>query len=316
MPASNFFSRPSNPSSGGNAQPFSIPSVLLQAIVPSPQKAPIGVFDSGVGGLTVLRELYRQLPQESFLYFGDTARLPYGMRSPAEILHYVRQILTWMQQSGVKMVIMACNTSSALALERVRAEFDMPILGVILPGARAAVQHGRRIGVIATDATAKSDAYRKAIAEIDPTAEVWQVGCPEFVPLIESNRIADPYTRLVAQNYLAPLLDQRIDTLIYGCTHYPHLEPVLRTLLPDSVQLIDPAVHVVKAAAQELDLLALRNLSAPQPTRFGVSGDPAPFTQLSAQWLGFTPVVEQVAIDQVTIDQVTLAMPQVLESAD
>lgn len=259
-----------------------------------PQRAPIGIFDSGVGGLTVLQQLYRQLPNESILYFGDTARLPYGIRSQAEILQFVREILSWMQQQHVKMVIMACNTSSALALEKVRSEFPLPILGVILPGARAAVQQGKRIGVIATPATAASNAYRRAILEIDATVQVWQVGCPEFVPLIEQNRISDPYTIKVARYYLAPLLQQQIDTLVYGCTHYPHLAPVLRSLLPPTVKLVDPAVHVVAAAAQELDLLGLRNTHAPLPTRFCVSGCPIQFAQSSVRWLGCTPVVESI----------------------
>lgn len=258
--------------------------------------ARIGIFDSGVGGLTVLRQLYRQLPNESILYFGDTARLPYGNRSRAEILQYVREILLWMLQQGVKMVIMACNTSSALALEAVRSEFDIPILGVILPGARAAVQQGKRIGVIATPATASSNAYRQAIQEIDSRVQVWQVGCPKFVPLIESNRIQDPYTYQVAREYLTPLLEQQIDTLIYGCTHYPHLAPVVKSILPRSVKLIDPAVHVVTAAAQELELLGLRNTRIAQPTQFYVSGCPETFAQLSVQWLGCQPLVEQVSV--------------------
>lgn len=259
-------------------------------------RAKIGVFDSGVGGLTVLRELYRQLPNESILYFGDTARLPYGIRSRAEILQFVREILSWMIQQEVKMVIMACNTSSALALETVRSEFNIPILGLILPGARAAVQHGKRIGVIATPATAKSNAYKRAIQEIDPTVQVWQVGCPEFVPLIENNRIHDPYTRQIVQEYLTPLLEQQIDTLIYGCTHYPHLAPVIRSILPRSVKLIDPAVHLVKATTRELELLGLRNTWTAMPTEFYVSGCPQPFAQLSVQWLGCLPVVEQVEV--------------------
>jgi glutamate racemase len=260
----------------------------------------IGVFDSGVGGLTVLRELYRQLPQESVLYFGDTARLPYGTRSRAEIVQFVREILVWMRQRRVKMVIMACNTSSALAIEEVRAEFpDLPILGVILPGARAAVQQGQRIGVISTPATANSDAYRQAILEVDGSAQVWQIGCPEFVPLIEAGRIDDPYTYQVAQQYLQPLIEADIDTLIYGCTHYPHLAPVVRSILPRSVRLIDPAAHVVAAAMQELDLLGLRHLRSPLPTQFYVSGDPRPFTELSRQWLGCTPIVEQIKLPEV-----------------
>lgn len=262
--------------------------------------APIGIFDSGVGGLTVLRELYRQLPHESVIYFGDTARLPYGTRSQAQILQFVREILTWMEQQGVKMVIMACNTSSALALEAVRAEFNMPILGLILPGARAAVQQGRRIGVIATPATAASNAYRQAVEEIDATAEVWQVGCPEFVPLIEQGRLDDPYTTAIAQEYLAPLLEREIDTLIFGCTHYPYLAPVLSQLLPATVKMVDPAVHVVAAANQELDMLGLKSTRPPLPTRFCVSGNPQPFQALAAQWLGCTPVVEKITLPAVS----------------
>ncbi|MBF2026693.1 MAG: glutamate racemase [Oscillatoriales cyanobacterium C42_A2020_001] len=261
--------------------------------------APIGLFDSGLGGLTVLRELYRQAPQESVIYFGDTARLPYGTKSPAEILQYVREILTWMTEQGVKMVVMACNTSSALALETVRSEFNIPILGLILPGARAAVQQGKRIGVIATPATVASDAYQHAIHEVDASADVWQVGCPEFVPLIEDNRIEDPYTDAIAQRYLQPLIDQKIDTLVYGCTHYPHLAPVLRRILPPSVKLVDPAVHVVAAAAQELDLLGLSNVRSPKPTRFCVSGCPDTFNRLATRWLGYTPIAEQIQLPQV-----------------
>jgi glutamate racemase len=266
----------------------------------------IGVFDSGVGGLTVLRELYRQLPNESILYFGDTARLPYGTRSRSEIEQFVREILAWMVSRRVKMVIMACNTSSALAIETVRQEFPgLPILGVILPGARAAVQQGKRIGVISTPATAHSDAYRRAILEVDSTAQVWQVGCPEFVPLIEQNRIDDPYTYRVAERYLQPLLEQHIDTLIYGCTHYPHLAPVIRSIVPKSLRLVDPASHVVLAAAQELDVLGLRHTRLPMPTRFYVSGDPQPFIQISRQWLGCTPIVEQVQLPEVLKQAVT-----------
>jgi glutamate racemase len=256
----------------------------------------IGVFDSGVGGLTVLRELYRQLPQESILYFADTARLPYGTRSPDEILQFVREIIAWMQQQGVKMVIMACNTSSALALEQVRSEFDLPIVGLILPGARAAVRQGKRIGAIATPATATSHAYRDAILEMTPTANVWEVGCPEFVPLIEQNRIRDPQTYRVAQTYLAPLIQHKIDTLIYGCTHYPLLAPVLRTILPATIQLLDPAVHAVAAAARELELLGLQTTTAALPTLFYASGCPQQFAELSLQWLGYTPSVEQVCL--------------------
>ncbi|CAD5957746.1 Glutamate racemase [Planktothrix agardhii] len=256
----------------------------------------IAIFDSGVGGLTVLRELYRQLPNESVLYFGDTAHLPYGTRSKEEILQFVRPIILWAMQQDAKMVLMACNTSSALALETVQDEFDIPMLGLILPGAQASVRQGKRIGVIATPATAASNAYRYAIQETDPSVQVWQVGCPEFVPLIEQNRIHDPYTYQVAREYLTPLIQQQIDTLIYGCTHYPHLAPVLRSILPAQVQLVDPAVSLVKATVKELELLGMRNTQPPKPTRFCVSGCPQQFADLSVQWLGFTPAVEATTL--------------------
>ncbi|MFB6277653.1 MAG: glutamate racemase [Halothece sp.] len=256
----------------------------------------IGVFDSGLGGLTVLRELYRQLPQESLLYFADTARLPYGTRSYSEILQFVREILHWMAAQNVKMVIMACNTCSALALETVRSEFEIPILGVILPGARAAVEIGERIGVIATPATATSNAYRQAILEVNHTRKVWQVSCPEFVPLIEQNRLNDPYVREVAQGYLAPLQEKQIDTLVYGCTHYPYLAPILGELLPSTVNFIDPAEHVVMATEKELELMGLKNMQPPAPTRFCVSGDAEQFAERSRHWLGCTPVVEQIQL--------------------
>lgn len=269
-----------------------------------PQRAPIGIFDSGVGGLTVLHQLYEQLKNESIIYFGDTARLPYGIRSQAEIIQFTREIIFWMENQGVKMVIMACSTSSALALETVRSEFKVPILGLILPGAVSAVKAGKRIGVIATPATAKSNAYKLAIQEINSNAKVWQVGCPEFVPLIEQNRIDDPYTKQVARSYLEPLLEQKIDTLVYGCTHYPHLARLLRSLVGESVELVDPGKSVVEACARELDLLGLKNTYPPLPTRFGVSGSPQQFAQSSVQWLGCTPIVELVNLENFNFNHI------------
>jgi len=255
----------------------------------------IGVFDSGVGGLTVLQEIYRQLPHESVIYFGDTARVPYGTRSAAEILKFTRQTLDWMVSQQVKMAIVACNTSSALALDTVRDEYALPILGVVLPGARAAARQGRRIGVIATPATVNSNAYLYAIEEANPQAQVWQVACPEFVPLIETNRLLDPYTLAIAKEYIQPLLDRSIDTLVYGCTHYPHLEPILRQFVPMSVRFVNPAIAVVTAAAKELKLLGIQSHRA-VPTTFSVSGDPAQFSQLATQWLPTQPLVEQIVL--------------------
>jgi glutamate racemase len=276
-------------------------NVLCESTVPVStfrisQDLPIGVFDSGVGGLTVLNALQDRLPHESFVYFGDTAHVPYGNRPQGEIQELVRQILAWMAEQPIKMAIMACNTSSALALDTVRSEFSMPILGVILPGARAAVRRGRRIGVIATPATVASECYERAILEIDPDVEVFQVACPEFVPLIEADRILHPQTREIVWHRLQPLVEARIDTLVYGCTHYPHLAPVIQQLLTDPIELIDPAVHMAAAAAQELELLNLKSAQSLPRTQFFVSGQPGQFANSSRHYLGFIPKVEKVRL--------------------
>jgi glutamate racemase len=265
-----------------------------------PQDLPIGVFDSGVGGLTVLKALQNLLPHESFIYFGDTAHVPYGNRPQDEIQELVRQILGWMVQQPIKMAIMACNTSSALALDAVRQEFSIPILGVILPGARAAVGQGRRIGVIATPATVASECYQRAILEINPAVEVFQVACPEFVPLIEGNLIHHPQTRRIVQQRLQPLVEAQIDTLVYGCTHYPHLAPIIQQLLPSSVTLVDPALHMATAAAQELEILNLKSFQRLPSTQFFVSGQPAQFSKSSRSCLGYEPVVEKVLLRGIT----------------
>ncbi len=270
---------------------------------------PIGIFDSGVGGLTVLQELKRQLPNEQIVYFADTARVPWGSRPQSEIIEFVQQILTWMQTQQVKMVIMACNTSSALALEAVRSQFDLPLLGLILPAAKAAIKYGQKIGVIATSATVNSMAYVNAIMETEKQSQVWQVACPEFVPLIEANRINDPYTYDLAQNYLAPLIEAEIDTLVMGCTHYPHLIEIFRQILPAHVRLIDPARYVVKAANQELDILGLADRTARRQSKvkFYVSGDAEHFAQVSSRCLGYTPSILQVELP---------CQPNPLESAE
>jgi glutamate racemase len=278
--------------------------LTLQTIASS-QNLPIGVFDSGVGGLTVLKALQEKLPHESFLYFGDTAHVPYGDRPPHEIQSLGRQILDWMVQQPVKMAIMACNTSSALALDAVRHEFNISILGVILPGAKAAVKQGKRIGIIATPATVASDCYRKAVLEINPEVEVFQVACPEFVPLIEANHIAHPQTKSIVWNRLQPLLEAGIDTLVYGCTHYPHLAPVIQTLLPTHITLVDPALHMAKAAAQELELLNLKSSQLHPYARFFVSGNPEQFARCSRSCLGFIPEVEAVSLPGISVKAAT-----------
>ncbi|MFZ4638880.1 MAG: glutamate racemase [Nodosilinea sp.] len=273
-----------------------------QSVV-TPRPGRIGIFDSGVGGLTVLSEIYRQLPNESVLYFGDTARLPYGSRSAEEILYFVRQILTWMADQQVKMVMMACNTSSALALDIVQQEFPFPILGLIRPGAQAAALASKRIGVIATAATVNSNAYPNAIQELVPDCQVWQVGCPDFVSIVENNQVQDSYAHAVAQTYLKPLLRAEVDTLIYGCTHYPHLAPVLKKILPPGTQYINPAISMVRAAARELDALGLRNSSPAWPTEFCVSGPAHQFRHLALQWLGHQPRVSRINLPALTVSK-------------
>lgn len=258
--------------------------------------APIGVFDSGVGGLTVLRELRRQLPHEQFLYFGDTARLPYGTRSPAEIRQFVREILDWMQAEGCKLVVMACNTSSALALEALQPDYRMPLIGLIQPAARVAVKRGQRIGVISTMATAQSRAYRQALREANPEVQVWEVGCPEFVPLVEQQRIQDSHTLRVAEQYLAPLIEAQVDTLIYGCTHYPHLAPVIRQLMPASTHLLDPAEAVTRSVQMELEVLGLSQPSPGSSIRFCVSHNPQHFSLAIERWLGFRAPVDLIQL--------------------
>ena len=265
---------------------------------------PIGIFDSGLGGLTVWRVLQQELPQESFVYFGDTAHLPYGERSREEILGYVAQIVAWLQAQPVKLIVMACNTSSALVLDQIRACCDVPILGLILPAAQAAVATGSRIGVIATPATAHSGAYGRAIRDCSPPGSVlcWQQGCPEFVPLIETDPMPVRRLQQVAQDYLDPLLEQRIDTLVYGCTHYPLLEDIIRPMLPSTVQIVDPAVALTRAVVQELALWGLQAPAARQDdladlmalTRFFVSGDPLAFAHRAARWLPYPPPVQRV----------------------
>ncbi len=260
--------------------------------------AQIGVFDSGVGGLTVLQEIYRQLPHESVLYFGDTARVPYGNRKPAEIIQFVREILTMMAQRQVKMVLMACSTGSALALDLVRDEFDFPIVGVVKPGAKAAVQAGRRVGVIATQATVDSGAYGNEMRSCDPTVQVWEVACPQFVPLIEQNRIQEPETLEIARSCLQPLIEVNVDALVFGCTHYPHLKTVFEQIMPPGINYVNPAQSAVAEALKILEQEHLQNPSDQLgATNFYVSGCAESFAKLSVNWLNHQPVVEYIPVE-------------------
>lgn len=222
--------------------------------------APIGVFDSGVGGLTVVREIMRNLPNERIVYFGDTARVPYGNKSKEAVVRYSRQIVRFLRTKKVKAIVAACNTASALALETLEQENDIPIIGVVKPGASVAVKTTKnaRIGVIATESTIKSGLYPALIQKADPRIDVFGKACPLFVPLVEEGWNKDPVTYEVAKRYLSPLLEKEIDTLIMGCTHYPLLRSVLREVAGEQVQLVNPAYETSQALKRllcELDLV-------------------------------------------------------------
>lgn len=257
----------------------------------TPRSAPVGVFDSGVGGLTVAHEVIRQLPHESLLYFGDTARIPYGPKSPETVRRYSREIADFLCDEGVKSIVIACNTATAHALTALRDEFDMPVIGVVEPGARAAVSvtTGGRIGVIGTVGTIKSGAYERAIRAIDPDVRITARACPLFVPVVEEGWTEHDATRLIAREYLEPLVAADIDTLVLGCTHYPLLKPLLHEILGPGVRLIDSAEET---AAETARTLAAANLAAPsdaEPTyRFVASDDPLQFLQLGQRFLGDT----------------------------
>lgn len=205
--------------------------------------APIGVFDSGVGGLTVAREIMRQLPDERIVYFGDTARVPYGSKSKDTIIRFSRQIIRFLKTKNVKAIVVACNTASALALEEIRAEMDIPIIGVLKPGAKVAAEAtvNGKIGVIATESTIASQLYTKVIQSHLPQAQVLGKPCPLFVPLVEEGWMKDPVTVEVANRYLEPLKESGIDTLILGCTHYPLLRSTIRGVMGEEVTLVNPA---------------------------------------------------------------------------
>ena len=211
----------------------------------------IGVFDSGVGGLTVVSALRRRLPEESILYLGDTARLPYGSKSPETVTRYTRRNIEFLTERGVKAVVVACNTASALALPHL--DPHVPTWGVIEPGAKKAAEVSRgRVGVIATEATVRSDAYPRALRALRPDLKILSRPCPLFVPLVEEGWHNDPVTEQVAERYLRPLLDAGIDTLVLGCTHYPLLKPVLQRVAGPEVTLVDSAEVVAEMVAAGL----------------------------------------------------------------
>ena len=214
---------------------------------------PIGVFDSGIGGLTVLKTLRQHFPAETFIYVADIANLPYGEKTFSQIQGFAAQILDWLAQQDVKLVVMACNTSSALALDALKDAYPFPILGLIEPTAHALAHVSKRIGVMATAATVNSRAYEKAFKQVNPDIEVFSVACPRLVPLIEAHQEQTPYARQCVEEYLQPLLAASIDTLVYGCTHYPYLAEVIREVLPEHITIADPANYVTQAVKMYVD---------------------------------------------------------------
>ena len=210
--------------------------------------APIGVFDSGVGGLTVAREIMRQLPPERIIYFGDTARVPYGSKSKETIIRYSRQIIHFLESKGVKAIVVACNTASAFALETIRPEMKIPIIGVVRPGAKVAAETtvNGKIGVIGTEGTIGSRIYTETIQQHNPDAVVLGKACPVFVPLVEEGWLKDPVTIEVAKRYLEFFQKSDIDTLILGCTHYPLLRSTIRNIMGEKVNLVNPAYETAQ----------------------------------------------------------------------
>jgi glutamate racemase len=251
--------------------------------------SPIGIFDSGIGGLTVARAVFEQLPRESTVYFGDTARVPYGPKSPETVRRYSLEILHWLLAQRVKAVVIACNTSTAHALETLQAESPVPVIGVIEPGARAAAgqSNGGSIGVIGTAGTIASNAYAKAIHRVRGDARVEQKACPLFVPLVEEGWFDHRAAALIAEEYLAPLRAAGVGSLVLGCTHYPLLRPLLQRVMGPEVRLIDSGEETARVVAS---MLRERGLEAPDGGtgghRFVVSDDEARFRQVGQRFIG------------------------------
>jgi glutamate racemase len=213
---------------------------------------PIGVFDSGLGGLTVLNEINNILPYESVVYFGDSGRAPYGTKSKETVIKYTYQDIRFLLNQDIKMIVIACNTASACSLDLVRHSFDIPVVEVVQPGAVTAVREtkNKRVGVIGTIATVNSGVYEKAISRIDPTIHIFQKACPMFVPLVEEGWWENDIAQRIAQEYLLPLKDEGIDTLVLGCTHYPLLQNTISKVMGEGVRLVSSALEVAKVVKE------------------------------------------------------------------
>jgi glutamate racemase len=252
------------------------------------QKA-IGIFDSGIGGLTVLKEIVAALPDENIIYLGDTARVPYGIRSAETVTRYSFENTQFLLAQEIKMLVVACNTASAVSLEAVKKEFPLPVIGVLEPGARAAVRETRagQIGVIGTEATIASGAYEKAITLLDAGITVHSLACPLFVPLVEAGWIDNDVALLVARTYLEPLKAAGIDTLVLGCTHYPLLKGVINQVLGPGITLIDSATETAREVAEVLGKLKWKKPFRERTVRkYFVTDTPTRFETIGKRFLG------------------------------
>ncbi len=249
----------------------------------------IGIFDSGVGGLTVLKEIVKALPQEDTIYLGDTARVPYGTKSPETVTRYAHQITSFLASRDIKLLVVACNTASAVALEPLKERFPMPIVGVIEPGARRAVSVTRtgKVGVIGTEGTIRSSAYAKAIKRMNPEIEVMTRACPLFVPLAEEGWVDNEVARITARTYLQGLRDEGVDTLVLGCTHYPLLKGIISEVMGEGVTLVDSAEETARTVAEILRGRAtLRPASEKGNHHYFVTDVPAGFIRVGNRLLG------------------------------
>jgi glutamate racemase len=264
-------------------------------------KRPIGIIDSGVGGLTVVKEVMRQLPYEQIYYLGDTARCPYGPRSTEEIKLFTWQLTEFLLKQNIKMLVIACNTATAVVLDEIRETLPIPVIGVIFPGARAAVKvtSNFHVGILGTIGTVKSGAYEKALKAYNRKIRVTSLACPKFVPLVESGETEGSIAKKIVAETLQPLKNKGLDTLILGCTHYPLLEPLIKNVMGNSVKIISSGDETAHEMSAILDHSGQLNPSLEEPThQFFTTGSTAIFSKIASNWLG-RPIetVQQIKID-------------------
>lgn len=260
---------------------------------------PIGIFDSGVGGLTVANQVIRLLENEEIIYFGDTARVPYGSKSKETVTKFSKQDVRFLLSKNVKAIIVGCNTASANSLEELKATFSLPIFGVVEPGAIAATSatKNKRIGVIATSSTIKSEAYKNAILKIDPTTQVFSKACPLFVPLAEEGWANEEITYLTAKKYLADLLEHGVDTIVMGCTHYPLIRKCLQECVGTGITLIDPAFETAKAVKEYLTKNHMLKENTPCQHSFYISDTTDMFEVICNEALSQSYKAEKIDIE-------------------